>query len=128
MPPLHSSFLNRFLHFLSQHYALYWTLPALSFPVSVGLKELLVHFADLPVRMIDEFGVPCDFFIELLQLFFAYCWLNTYDFLIESDVVLRKVEFLLPLLILILQRESSPPKMPLTRSSVGGPSPLYFYK
>ena len=57
MPPLHSSSL---LHFLSHRPALRWALPAPPFAVSVRLEELLVHFADFPVGMVDQLGIPCD--------------------------------------------------------------------
>lgn len=66
--------------------------------------------------------------VEFLEFFFAYCWLNTYNFLVESDVVLRKVEFLLPLLILILQCQSPPPKMPLTATAIRRTSAFYSHQ
>lgn len=66
--------------------------------------------------------------VEFLQFLLADCWLNAYNFLVESDVVLRKVELLLPLLILILQCESPPPKVSLTPTPKRGTPAFYSHK
>ena len=66
--------------------------------------------------------------IEFLQFLLADRWLNTHYFLVESDIVLRKVELLLPLLILILQCEPPPPEVTLTIDPITGPSSLYSHK
>lgn len=118
--------LSSFFYLLSHHST--GTLLVPSFAVSVGLEELLVHLTDFPVGVVDQLGISSDVLIEFLQFLLAYRWLNTYYFLVESDIVLRESELLLPLLIFILQCEPPPPEVALTGCPVTRPPALYSHK
>lgn len=71
--------------------------------VAVRSVELFVHFADLPERMADQFGVPCDLPVETFDLLLAELSVGGEDLAVDTGVVVREGQTFLSLEILILQ-------------------------